>query len=345
MFRGLWFYFRNMRLKSAHNSLWQFISLLMIISLLSISCDPIQKTTQSSTTSTPVGPSTSRSGNSTTSNSPESTTAAPTRSITAIDPVPTIPTPADNTTPTAPRPSMPANLQDSASNSLIHLNLIYYGVHTASIDSRILNARPQYVIINPPHGLWGQISKEDAFQNISEYQAAGIKVIGYITAGYEGTHSDGSVGPQWYTLAMNEEFIKNMAEIDHVDGVFIDECTNFPSDAARAYLKTLTDLAHSDGLITWGNVGEARFDPWYFTDGGFDLMQSREDWDGQSLSQVQNNWGSRISVSGLSKAYTAQDAYNLTKEAWQEGIAYCYISTSYETLPPWFEDYIVLLRS
>lgn len=241
-------------------------------------------------------------------------------------------------------PSIPTDLQGSLANRTLNLNLIYYGNATPTVDSQILKAKPKYLIINSPHGLWTQISSDNAFQNIAEYQAAGIKVIGYITGGYEGTHSDGSINPMWYTLEMNEELIKSMAEMDHVDGVFIDECTDFPSDTSKTYLKTLTDLAHSYGLITWGNVGDADFDPWYFIEGGFDLMQSSEDWHGQTLSQIQHDWGYRISVSGLGTTNTAQDAYKLTEEAWQQGIGYCYISTTYKELPSWFEDYIALLR-
>ena len=77
-------------------------------------------------------------------------------------------------------------------------------------------------------------------------------------------------------METNKKLIKNMAEIDKIDGVFIDECTSFPKEKAKDYLKMLTDIVHSYGLLTWGNHGEAKFDSWYFTAGGFDLMQSNE---------------------------------------------------------------------
>jgi hypothetical protein len=205
--------------------------------------------------------------------------------------------------------------------------------------------QPQCAVINSLHGLWGEIYSANTLQNASPYQAAGIKVIGYLTAGYEGKGSAGQIDPQWYTLEMNQKLIRNMAEIDHLDGIFIDECTAFPDQNAQRYLKTLTDLAHSYGLITWGNVGLAQFDSWFFTRGGFDLMQSDETWQGQDLSPVQQDWGYRISVTGSNSTYTAQDAYNLTTNAWRKGLAYCYISnTGYESLPAWFEDYSNLLK-
>jgi len=201
------------------------------------------------------------------------------------------------------------------------------------------------VIINTPQGLWTQISNYSVFQRITAYKAAGIKVIGYITAGYEGHGSKGNISPEWYTLKMNQQLIKNMAEIDGVDGVFIDECSAFPDESSKIYLKTLSDLAHSYALITWGNVGQAEFDSWYFTRGGFDMMHSNEDWKGQPLSPVQRNWSRRISVTGSSPEYTVKDAFNLTVKAWQMGFAYCYISnTGYDSIPSWFEEYTKLLR-
>jgi len=228
---------------------------------------------------------------------------------------------------------------------MLRINLIYYGSHTPEIDARILGVRPEYAILNSSHGLWSEISGTNICPNLASYKAAGIKVIGYITGGYEGTGSNGSLDSKWYTLAMNQALIKKMAEIDHVDGVFIDECTSFPGADSQTYLKTLTDLVHSYGLIAWGNVGEARFDPWFFTGGGFDLMQSNEDWNGQSLIPVQREWGNWISVTGTKPGGTAQDAFNLTVKAWQQGLAYCYITDSgYTNIPSWLEDYAAMLE-
>lgn len=234
-------------------------------------------------------------------------------------------------------------------NGKLKLSLVYYGKHEPEVDSRIIKALPEYVIANPPHGLWGEAYGYNTWwllQNISLYQKAGIKVIGYITGGYEGKGSGGGIEPQWYSLELNKKLIKNMAEIDHVDGVMIDECSAFPNEGSKKYLKELTDLAHSYSLITWGNVGQDEFDPWYFTEGRFDLMKSTEKWQGQSINKVQEEWGSRISVTGFDSEYTAGDAYRLTIDAWEKGIAYCYISnTGYSSLPTWFEEYVQSLRN
>ncbi|MBE0480240.1 MAG: hypothetical protein IBX68_04610 [Dehalococcoidia bacterium] len=233
-------------------------------------------------------------------------------------------------------------------DKIVPINLIYYGVHNKAEDSLILRIRPEYAVVNTRHGLWGEKKGLDEcyfLQSISEYQSAGIKVIGYISAGYEGKDTTGSIDQEWYSLETNKRFILNMATADRVDGVFIDECSAFPGPESKAYLKELADLAHTLGLIVWGNVGTDDFDPWFFTEGGFDLIHSSESWDGQDLSQVQMKWGHRISVSGYDPEYIAKDAADLTLNAWSKGIAYCYVSDAdYASLSPWVEEYVSLLR-
>jgi hypothetical protein len=56
-----------------------------------------------------------------------------------------------------------------------------------------------------------------------------------------------------------------MAIIGHVDGVSIDECSDFPNAASKSYLQQLSDLAHSCGMIVWMNAGVDQFDECYFT--------------------------------------------------------------------------------
>jgi hypothetical protein len=243
------------------------------------------------------------------------------------------------------------SMPSAASSSITRLNMKSYGDHDANYDARILTIQPKYVLDNPPHGLYGEMESPQytaswLLQNVSGYQAAGIKVIGYLTSGYEGKGGDDRYSLSWYSLEMNKKLIKNMATLDHVDGVFIDECSDYPNASSKAYLKTLTTLAHSYGLITWGNVGVDDFDSWFFTDGGFDLMQSSESWVGQALSPVQKAYGSRISVTGYNSRYTADDAQRLTLDAWNKGIAYCYINTvEYTSIAPWFEGYAARLRT
>lgn len=226
------------------------------------------------------------------------------------------------------------------------LPVFFYGAHTRAIDQSILRARPRYAIINTQHGLWGQIPGSNVIQDVSAYKEAGIKVICYLTSGYESQGSGGKIDPRWYTLETNLKLIRELAEIEKIDGVFIDECSAFPSKSSRDYLRALTDLAKSYDLVTWGNVGQADFDSWFFSKGGFDLMHSNENWHGQDLSPVQRDWGHRMSVTGFDPGYTAQHACNLTTDAWEKGLAYCYIcGTGYDSLPSWFEAYVGSLRN
>jgi hypothetical protein len=50
-------------------------------------------------------------------------------------------------------------------------------------------------------------------------------------------------------------------------------------------------------------------------------------------------------VTGFNPSYNAQDAYRLTIDAWNKGLAYCYINTvEYTEIAPWFEEYAQMLR-
>ena len=268
-------------------------------------------------------------------------------------------------------PAMIRNLPNSSAAptatpvaNMLRMNMKSYGNHDelsysdtlgdVPYDQRILSIKPEFVIDNPPHGLYGEMEEQKypgegyrsawLLQNIIAYQIAGIKIIGYISSGYEGKGGDDQYTSKWYSLEMNEKLITNMATIDHVNGVFIDECSDYPNAASKSYLTELSDLAHSYGMIVWMNTGVDDFDEWYFTVA--DFVQSSEDWAGQGLSPVQQKWGAKIGVTGFKASYTAQDAYNLTIDAWNKGIAYCYINTvEYTGIAPWFEEYARMLSN
>ncbi len=231
---------------------------------------------------------------------------------------------------------------------MVRLSLIYYGGPGPEVSARIINTLPEYLVCNTAQGLWGNVNGRSAGwspRDIGKFRDARIRTIGYITAGYEGTGSGGDLDTQWYSLDINSKFIERMAEEDGVDGVFIDECTAFPSMQAKHYLKKLTDLAHEHKLIAWGNVGENDFDTWFFTDGGFDFMHSTEQWRGQRLTSVQKKYGRQISITGLDLDHNLEVAVELTLDAWKKGLAYCYITDSYLSLPDWFENYVSEINS
>jgi hypothetical protein len=65
-------------------------------------------------------------------------------------------------------PVLPVLLMKPA-EGVVPLALIYYGDATTTASSTILSVRPQYLISNPSHGLWGEISEHDStvFQDLS----------------------------------------------------------------------------------------------------------------------------------------------------------------------------------
>jgi len=96
----------------------------------------------------------------------------------------------------------------------VRLNLVYYGRHEPEIDARIVAAAPDYAIVNTPHGLWGEVQGCETplcLPNPAGYHAAGIKVMGYLTGGYEGTGSGGRLEPEFYSLDFNRRIIEVMS--------------------------------------------------------------------------------------------------------------------------------------
>lgn len=255
-----------------------------------------------------------------------------------------------------------ANGSPTSAPALTRFVLKSYGNHDelslssklgrVSYDERVKYVRPQYVIDNPAHGAYGRFygaGETWLLQKamIDQYHALGIKVIGYIAGGYEGDGPEGGEPRSFSDLEFNKQTIREMASLDGVDGVFIDEVSEYPElDPRRAnYLKELTSLAKSYGLIVWGNTGMDQFSDWFFTQGGFDFMQSSESWVGQDLSPIQRTYGSRISVTGFKESYTAQDALRLTLDAMDKGLAFAYINDrEYTDFAPWFEEYVDMLR-
>ncbi len=226
---------------------------------------------------------------------------------------------------------------------MVKLSLVYYGETSARASARILACLPEYLVCNTAHGLWGNVNGRSAgwsSRELDAFKGEGVQPVGYITSGYEGTRSGGSIGPQWYSLETNRRLVVSMAKNDGVSGVFIDECSAFPDPGAKAYLKELTRVAHEHQLVAWGNVGQDDFDAWFFTGGGFDFMHSTEQWRGQPLTETQRKFGRRISVTGLGARHTLEDAVRLTLRAWEEGLRYCYVTNSYLSLPLWFEAYV-----
>ncbi len=217
----------------------------------------------------------------------------------------------------------PAKKANAALAPVTGLHMFSYGGHNAAYDARLLKIVPEYLVDNTAHGFWGEYtgnySSSSLLQNVSGMKAAGMKVIGYTTSGYEGRFSWGGQPLSMFTLSMLQKQITNMARLDGVNGVYIDEVDAYPNATQKQYLKALSTLARNPGIIIWGNTGVDDFDPWFYGEGGFDLMQSTEHWKGStSLSYVQANYGSRISVASYDHN-TLDSALSLTRDAWSKG--------------------------
>ncbi len=244
---------------------------------------------------------------------------------------------------------LPASQSLAAPVPVKGMCMFSYGGHNSAYDSRLLAIVPEYLIDNTAHGFWGEYTgsygSTSLLQNVSRMQAAGMKVIGYTSCGYEGRGSGGGQPLSMFTLASVKKQITNMAQLDGVNGVFIDEVDAYPSATQKQYLKELSTLAHSLGIVIWGNTGVNSFDAWFFGDGGFDFVHSTEQWTGQALTATQKTYGSRISVAGFKSTYAAADAVRLTQDAWSKGIRFCYVNNAeYQTIAPWFEQYANSVR-
>ena len=267
-------------------------------------------------------------------------------------------------------PPEPPNTNGEAPMT-VRLNMKSYGNHdtlsksnllgTVPYDQRILYIKPEMCIDNPAHGLYGEMDHQKGYpyseltyllqpSMIKQYHAAGIRVIGYVTCGYEGAGGDDHYTKYWYQLSTLKMLVYNMIMLDGVNGIFVDECSEQPTTTQKAYHQELANYIHSFvsayyPFIAWGNTGVDSFNgDFYFNTAKYDYMQSSESWVGQILSPTQQTYGSRISVTGFKSTYTAQKAYDLTIDAWSKGLAYCYINNvEYTSIAPWFEDYANML--
>ena len=69
-----------------------------------------------------------------------------------------------------------------AASTTVPVNMIYYGWHDSTVDTKIINAHPEFLVDNSPAGPWrGNAS-------ISKFTSAGINYFEYIDGGYEGTY-------------------------------------------------------------------------------------------------------------------------------------------------------------
>ena len=219
----------------------------------------------------------------------------------------------------------------SAATAPVSVNLVYYGSNSSTTDQSIISANPEYLVDNSPAGPW----RGNA--NIGKFMSAGIKYFEYIDGGYEGT----------VRQAIPNDLQSNLGYIDAIAkagayGVFVDEVSSNPSAASLAYLKQLTDRAHSLGLKVVFNAG---VDSWSDSLMNYcDFVNSSEVWNNTPLTPSQTKWQSRtwFLTQGVNDPATAA---KLTEAAWSKGIEAQYTCSSYGALPTWLASYITLIGS
>jgi hypothetical protein len=209
----------------------------------------------------------------------------------------------------------------------IPINLIFYGMHNATIDQEIINAHPEFLVDNSPAGPW----KGNA--SISKFEGAGIKYFEYMTSGYEGT-KPGEAIPN--DLQDNENFALAVSKAGGY-GVFLDEVSNQPTSTQFTYLSNFATYVHSLGLKLVFNPGEDDFSATLMN--YCDYISGSETYNGGSLSPVEQKYSSRVWLltQGVTNANTAA---SLTKSAWNKGVAAHYACNKYTALPSWFTSYI-----
>ncbi len=210
--------------------------------------------------------------------------------------------------------------------STVPINMIYYGMHDATINNNIINAHPEYLVDNSPAGPWrGNAS-------IGTFTSAGIKYFEYIDGGYEGAVAQAIPND----LPSNLNYI-NAAAAAGAYGVFLDEVSSYPSTASLYYLKQIADRAHSLGLKVVFNVG---VDSWSDSLMAYcDFISSSEIWNNASLTASQSKWASRTWLLSQNVTSATTAAY-LTNAAINKEIGAHYACTAYGALPTWLGTYV-----
>jgi hypothetical protein len=234
--------------------------------------------------------------------------------------------------------------------SMTRTMLVFYGTHSQSNMAKIYNIRPTYLLDNTTSGFWHtQFGLDDV--TVGQLQSVGIKVIGYTACHY--ANRAVSESPDSDLVAE----VKNMINLDGVDGVFIDEAP--PNPAMRysgtyptgqyvtnensTYMATLISIVHGLGKLIIFNPGlNDHSGDWYTL--GADFMMGSEIFENPAddgLSVVQLAHLDKAIV--LRHPYPPEEvitediSYLTMHHAYLAGIALTYSnSVEYTQLPDWW---------
>ncbi len=207
------------------------------------------------------------------------------------------------------------------------LAMVNYATHNDNVTNAVMtsikNAMPAILIDNTDHSLWGLSGGYGGTNNcsVSAYTVLGIGVYGYLTGGYEGT----SYGDARDNVTLNVARVNDMATIDGVTGVFLDEVSAFPDAADKVYLEAIETEADAHGLKLIFNTGVSTFDDTYLM-AHADYVMTDESYSNRAPTSDESPWLSRIIVIN-NGATTVTNALTYTSNAWiTNGFGYTWMT-------------------
>lgn len=212
---------------------------------------------------------------------------------------------------------------------MIPLAVVAYWDWTTSITNAVVAALPDIVITNTPGGYWKGNCNPAAFTS------HGIKILSYITGGYEGDEYSGN--PTEDALASNIARIDAIA-LDGSTGVFLDEVSSTLNSARKTYLTAIRNECLAKGLLLAINPGDSSFDTWLF--GIADYVMTDEQYAGSAASTTEKTNLAKCIVVGYSSNMTAALADQYSNAAITAGFGHTYHCNDYNDFPSWFATYV-----
>jgi hypothetical protein len=224
----------------------------------------------------------------------------------------------------------PATVEAAPSGGICEF---YYGGYSATSVQRIVNAKPQFLVVETPAGMYHTSNP------IKPYVNAGIKVFSYVAVGYCKEY-------MWQGEVVDKTYNTIMSLIDAVAaegnyGVFFDESTaDLYTPGQKSWsghtVKDAIDRAHSRGLSVMLGIGSLGFSRNLWA---ADYILSDENYVNRSPGAEEIGYESRCVVIGQS-ARSASTAVTRTNTAWSKGFGYTYQCDTYGSMSSWFESYI-----
>lgn len=224
--------------------------------------------------------------------------------------------------------------------------LVFYYDYAAAAQASILAARPTYFAGLPPSSQWGADGVD-----FTAFQAAGIKCLGLVWAGFEGTTPATEVEAAWVasghspgyaTMANIKLCIDQMlAANPTMYGIAFEEVTASPDATRAAFQQELKNYCASKGLTCCFALWESTFSA---TLAAIPDLIMDVAWTGGAMSSSENTYKSKVLLLN-ENAPDAATAASRVIDAMNLGViaAYSTDATGTATLPAWFADYVAAL--